>query len=350
MPGPVASADSSAALPPRPTRVHVEMVGLAVQMAVLLYLDRFAFGVAQPEIMGEIGLSEAQMGRVVKAFFYAYALAQVPAGWLADRLGPRTALTCYVGTWSLAVALMGQCNSLATLIAARILLGISQAGAYPAAAGLVKRWLPLAERGRANGAISMGGRAGGLLAAAFTPVVMAVAHRNFGLTAGTWRVALMFYGSLGILWAFVFQRGFRNTPQEHPRVNEAEALRLIAGPATRSQPSSRAASTPWLAIVSSLNVWLLCLINFLVNVGWIFIAAWLATYPRTVHAADIHSAGWLTAVTGLAGMAGCLAGGFLTTGSWRPCGLAWGRRIPGLLGSRRRCGRLFPLLSARNNR
>ena len=76
---------------------------------------------------------------------------------------------------------------------------------------------------------------------------------------------------------------------------------------------------------------MLCLVNFFVNVGWIFLATWLATYLREVHEVSLDGAGWLTALTGLAGMAGCLTGGWVTDRLVHRLGLCWGRRLPGML-------------------
>ncbi len=80
-----------------------------------------------------------------------------------------------------------------------------------------------------------------------------------------------------------------------------------------------------------MNVWLLCLVNFFVNIGWIFLPTWLATYLREEHSLSIQATGWLTAGTALAGMAGCLTGGWATDRLVRRFGLRWGRRIPALL-------------------
>ncbi len=102
-----------------------------------------------------------------------------------------------------------------------------------------------------------------------------------------------------------------------------------APPTATISPLSR--GTPWRHIVSSRNVWLLCLVNFFVNVGWIFLATKLGTYLRRVHEVSRDDAGWLTALAALAGMVGCLTGGWFTDRLVRRFGLCWGRRVPGIL-------------------
>lgn len=163
---------------PRPTRVRYAIVLAAMLAAVLLYLERVCLGVAEVFIREDLKISKAGMGWVMSAFFFAYALGQVPAGWLAQRYGPRLMMTLYM----LGLGLFGACIALSqdivTLFISRLLLGLSQAGAYPTAALLVKRWIPDRDRGFASSVVAFGGRFGGatanwitgLLIVAFVPM------------------------------------------------------------------------------------------------------------------------------------------------------------------------------------
>src|SRR5438094_7331477 len=90
-----------------PTSVRYLVVGLGFLMAVLLYVDRFAIAPISTTIIRDLGLDEEQFGRVVFAFFLAYAFCQVPAGWLSDSLGARFTLALYVVGWSLATMGVG---------------------------------------------------------------------------------------------------------------------------------------------------------------------------------------------------------------------------------------------------
>src|SRR5882724_11354728 len=116
------------------TRVRFLVVGLCVAMAVVLYLDRYALAPITSSILAELKLDEEQFGRTVFAFFLAYALCQVPAGWLSDRFGARITLALYVVGWSLATIGLGLVQGLMGIMLLRIMLGATQAGAYPAAA------------------------------------------------------------------------------------------------------------------------------------------------------------------------------------------------------------------------
>ncbi len=163
----------SAAPAGRPTNVRFLTLTLCITMAMLLYLDRYALSPVTSTLLNELHVSKEKLGRgVFFSFFFAYAILQVPAGWLSDTLGARRMLALYVAVWSLATISMGLVNGLAAIFFVRFLLGISQAGAYPTAASVIKRWFPYGARGRASSAVSMGGRAGGLLAFAMTPSLL----------------------------------------------------------------------------------------------------------------------------------------------------------------------------------
>ena len=326
----------------RATHVRYGILALVVVMSVLLYLDRLALSPAQTTIGEELGIDEEQQGIMQSCFFYAYALFMIPAGWMADRFGARKMLLIYVATWSIAIAFMGFAESFVILAAGRLFLGLGQAGAYPAAAGLVKKWIPATSRGAANSLISLAGRGGGVLAMAITPILMNEWGRFTGRDVGLWRAVFMMYGFFGIVWCVIYFLKFRDTPAEHPGCNEAER-ELIRGPMiSKQKPEKKSEESPspqppkqqssnYGFYRGVLTMLMMCLINILVNIGWIFLAAWMPSYLQTVHGLERSTAGLMTAITGITGMAGALSGGFLTDALAGRFGLGWGRRIPGML-------------------
>jgi sugar phosphate permease len=327
-----------------PTGIRYLVIVLCMAMSVLLYLDRFALSPATDSILRELHLTKEEFGRTYFAFFFAYALLQVPAGWLTDRLGARGTLTVYVIGWSLATVCLGLANGLTAILLMRLALGATQAGAYPAAASLLKRWIPAIARGRANTTVSMGGRAGGLIAFFCTPLLMLLVGRWLGWETGRWRAVFVLYGSLGFVWAALFWWLFRDLPRLHPWCNHAE-INMIGQPLSNTRQSGlslaetiRQMVTAFLALLRSKEVWLLCIFNCAVNVGWIFLVSWLPQYLVEKHGSYLTAkigdklvvAGVMTAVTGLAGMCGGLLGGATTDRLVRSFGLSWGRRLPGL--------------------
>lgn len=142
--------------PSSPTRVRYLVVAVAALMAVLLYLDRFCISFAEVFIKEDLGLTDGQVGWMLSAFFWAYALSQVPSGWLTDRFGPRIMLTTYVLGWSLLTGLTGMVASFWSLILVRFGFGIAQAGAYPTGASIIGKWMPVSARATASSIVSVG--------------------------------------------------------------------------------------------------------------------------------------------------------------------------------------------------
>src|SRR5438876_240365 len=337
-----------------PTSIRYLVVGLGFFMAVLLYVDRFAIAPIATTIIRELDLDDERFGRAVGLFFFAYALFQVPAGWLSDRLGARWTLALYMLGWSLATVGLGLAGGLITISAMRIVLGITQAGAYPAAASLLKRWVPPGGRARANTIVSMGGRGGNLLAQFLTPLLALAAAQLFGWQSGGWRIVLALYGTLGLAWAALFVWLYRDDPANHPACNAAERELISpqsgpghprSGSAPREEPSGGARSF-FFAALTSPELWLISAMGIAVNVGWVFLVTWLPRYLVARHgsalAAYVESpevlAGTLTALTGLGGMIGSIAGGAAADYFVAAYGLRWGRRMPGLLAGFVVCG------------
>jgi len=159
---------TSAAPATQPTRVRYLVLCVTFAMAFLLYLHRFCMSYAQQYIREDLSLSNDDLTWCFSAFFLTYALAQVPSGWLSDRYGARLMLTLYILVWSCVTATMGAATGILSLLVIRLAAGIGQAGAYPTAASLIGRWIPLCSRGTASGFVAWGGRLGGGLAPVLT--------------------------------------------------------------------------------------------------------------------------------------------------------------------------------------
>lgn len=303
------------------TRVRYHVIGATTLAAVMLYLDRICIAeIAKlDQFRTDLGLTEKQVGVVLSAFFFAYALAQVPAGWMSDRFGPRKMLPTYIVIWSLCTMLTGIANGLLMLLLARLLFGVSQAGCYPAAGSLIKRWVNLPRRGTASSIVSFGGRLGGATA----PVLTAWLLKDY---LG-WRAVLMIYGAVGLLVAIHFWRVFRDSPSEHPDCNQAER-EWIAGVEPESTDTERPTFPPLLPLMRSGTMWLMCALQFGINVGWVFLVTWLPTYLKEVKQVDPKVGGLMSTIVLVAGIIGMLLGGPLTDFSARKLGHRWGRSLP----------------------
>ena len=128
------------------TFVRYRIIGLTVGMSILLYLDRFCIGPVTGDIINDLHFDKAKFGWAIGLFFWSYALFQVPAGWLCDVFGSRKSLIIFVLGWSAVTMCLGLASSLWMFLLLRILLGVAQAGAYPSAAGFIKKWIPVEGR------------------------------------------------------------------------------------------------------------------------------------------------------------------------------------------------------------
>lgn len=303
------------------TTVRYRIIGATTLAAVIMYLDRNCIAeiVKLDEFKSSLHLDEQQTGAIMSAFFLAYALCQVPAGWLSDRFGARRMLPLYICVWSLCTLLTGLAAGFLVLIVVRAMMGIAQAGCYPTAGSLVKRWIPLARRGTASACVSFGGRLGGAIA----PLLTAWLLTNLL----TWRWVLAIYGVVGFLVAAYFWRVVRETPAMHADCDEEERALITAGNGESAQTGA-AEFPPLLLLMSSSTMWLMCMLQFGINVGWVFLVTWLPTYLKTIKHVDPAIGGFMSTVVLAAGVIGMLCGGPLTDFAAKRLGRRWGRSLP----------------------
>ena len=147
--------------PTPPTRARFVVIALMVTLAVITYIDRVGISVALPVMRKELGLSTIQVTWVLSAFAWAYAIFEIPGGWLGDRIGPRKVLVRVVIMWSFFTAATGWAWNMASLIVARFLFGAGEAGCYPNLAKAFTNWLPAHERRRAASVMWLSARWGG---------------------------------------------------------------------------------------------------------------------------------------------------------------------------------------------
>jgi len=302
----------------RPTRARRTMVGFALGAMAVAYLDRICISTAAPAMKADLGLDDAEMGYVFSAFILAYALFEVPSGWLADRFGSRLMLTRIVVWWSAMTAATGATQGFASLLAVRWLFGMGEAGALPSLTRAFGRWLPVRERGRAFGLTLM---AAGLGGAATQPIVVAILERV------SWRHAFPIFGCVGLAFAASWWIWFRDDPRDHAAVNAAELAEIGCDPPSAAHPRM-----PWRAFVRSRTLAALAAMYFGSIYGWYFYLTWLPTYLMRGRGFDLAAVGWLAAGPLVAIATGSLVGGVLADTLARRLGARIGLRLPGLVG------------------
>ena len=259
-------------------------LGLLLLAGVTNYTDRVALSVANPLIRADLHLDAAQMGLLLSAFIWAYALAQLPTGALVDRLGPRRLLTVAMLLWSAAQAAAGLAGNAAQFAVARIALGVGEAPQFPVGATVVRSWFAPRQRGLATGVFNSASTLGPALA---PPLVTAL------MLASGWRVAFALMGAAGLvvagLWAGLYRE--RRTPAAR-----------VAGPL---------GVTGRRGLFASPTLWAMMLGN--AGSGYMnwFYAAWLPGFLEIQRHVSVPKTGWLAAIPFAFGVLGSLTGGWL---------------------------------------
>lgn len=304
----------------RSTHTRYWVIVFAVALAIIQYIDRVCISQAAPFIQKDLGLSPEQMGWVFSAFTLAYALFEIPAGYLGDRIGPRKVLLRIVVWWSAFTAITGWTWSFMSLWITRFLFGAGEAGAFPNLTKAFNRWLPQQERTRAQGVMWMSARLGG----AFTPVLV------FGcLQLVNWRSAFLMFGLAGVVWAVVFFWWYRDDPRAHPHVNAAEAALLPV-----EEELGHRFRAPWKKLFASRTVWCLCGQYFACSYSFYFFITWFPTYLFQARHFDVKQSALLAGTPLFVGAFGSLFAGWVSPILGRALGdVGLARRGIGALGS-----------------
>ncbi len=320
----------------RATTVRYRVLLLAMLVAVLLYLDRICMSTAAEAVSKDLKISKLELDVLLGAFFWTYALGQLPAGWLGDRFGARWMLGSYIVLWSLSTGLMGFAGSTTAILALRLSCGLFEAGAYPVAASIVRRWMPIDQRGIASSIVAVGGRLGGAVAPILTIQLMlwwTFSEGYWNLQEGaepsptSWRPVMMLYGVVGIAIAAVFVFLFRDWPNEHPKVNAAENELIRKGDPIAQGRDEPHTPFPWRSLLTSYAMWMCCFVQFVANFGWVFLVTKMPEYLKQVHQADAQTQGFLQSLPLVAGVLGLLLGGWFTDRLTRSFGPRWGRAL-----------------------
>ncbi|HDR9764845.1 TPA: MFS transporter [Burkholderia cepacia ATCC 25416] len=263
-------------------------------MYFITYLDRVNVSTAAAGFGKEFGLNKTEIGLVFSAFAYPYLVFQIIGGWVSDRFGARRTLLACGLLWAVATLLTGMAGGLASLLAARLLLGLGEGATFPAATSAMSRWVPREKRGFAQGVTHAFSRVGNAVAPAAVVAVMAV----YG-----WRESFYICGVISIVWVAVWALVYTEHPKDHPRITQAE---LDALP----QPKPKPAAVPWgplfrrmmpVTIVYFCYGWTL----------WLFLS-WIPQYFLHSYDLDLKKSAVFASAVFFAGVIGDTLGGIVT--------------------------------------
>ena len=289
-----------------PLRIRHLILFVLCLMYFVAYVDRVNISMAGPAMRKDLGLTPIELGLIFSAFAYPYAAMQIAGGWASDRFGPRRVLVALSLVWATATILTGLSWSVASLVVCRVLVGIGEGGAFPAATRAFTWWLPVRERGFAQGLTHSFARLGGAIT---PPIVLAIVAR-YG-----WRESFIVLGAASLAWTAVWLASFRDTPEEHPWMTVAELAEIRDG---GEAPRGVRASTPWRQIAG--RMWLVTVVDFCYGWSlWVFLT-WLPSYLSESRGFRLDQMALMTMLPLLAGVVGDTLGGVISDAIFRHTG------------------------------
>lgn len=261
------------------------------------YMDRQILGLLAPDLQRIIGWNEIEYGYIVTAFQAAYAIGLVLFGRFMDRYGTRIGYSVSVAWWSLAAMGHALASTVFGFGFARFMLGLSEAGNFPAAIKTVAEWFPKKERAFATGIFNAGSNVGAILAPLLVPWI--------ALTWG-WQEAFILVGAIGFGW-IIFWWIFYEVPQRQKRLTQAE-LALI-----QSDPPDSPVKVPWLKLISYRQTWAFALAKFLTDPIWWFYLYWVPKFLNKSYGLTLDKIGIPLVIIYLMADVGSIGGGWLSS-------------------------------------
>lgn len=278
-------------------RIRGRVLILLCFMYAISYIDRTNISTALPHITEDFGFNETTAGLIVSAFALPYALLQVFGGTIAEKFGPRKALFVITVVWGVATLWTGFSVGFWTLFAARALLGLSEAAAFPAATQAMSRWIPRDRNGFAQGVVHSAARLGNALA----PLLVAWV---IGAT-GSWRWAFFATAVLSIAWAVVWFVWFRDKPEDTAGIRQVELDELPPVETRATRPP-----VPWRTLARQILP--VTFVDF--GYGWVLwvFLTWIPTFLSSTYGLPISQFALFTTLVLLAGVVGDTVGGMLS--------------------------------------
>ncbi len=315
----------------QPTRFRWKVFLLACGTSWLLYLHRYLFALIKPELVKEWGLKKDELGLLDSAFSVFYSGFQIPLGILTDAIGVHLMLTGMIVVWSLGLGMHAMATLPSSLWSARAVLGVGQSAAFAAQTRITRSWFPPSIRTTLQGWVGVFfGRFGGLSAN------LLVGSLLLGVFHLPWRIVVFAMMGVGLFHALLFAVLFRNTPEEHPKVNEAEAELIAEREGKPQTPEPRLTIREMFRRMSPRSLGNLFVLNFQTILSTLadnIFSAWIPLFLWEVHGLKFTEMGFYSALPLLGGALGGAMGGWLNdrlitrTGNRR-----WSRSLVGFVG------------------
>jgi sugar phosphate permease len=298
----------------------------------MLYLHRYVFALMKPTLIEEFDLSKTELGLLDSGFAVFYSSCQVPMGIAIDALGVRLILTLMMVVWCVGLALHAWAPNKEDLWYGRAVLGAGQSGVFAALSRVTRNWFPVRIRTTAQGWIGVfWGRIGGMSSN------LLIGSLILGVYFVPWRTAVYGLSAAGIVYAVVFALLYRNTPRQHPYVNDAEVDLIEASPTEVSQNAIKKLTIREMfgrmSPRSIRNLLTLNVQTILSTIADNIFSAWIPLFLFEVHHLKFKEMGFYSALPLLGGACGGALGGWLNDVMIRRTGsLRWSRTTIGMAG------------------
>ncbi|TKI04346.1 MFS transporter [Martelella alba] len=277
-------------------RLRWGVVLILLLAAIVNYMDRANLSIANTTIAGEFGFSQTEMGLLLSAFLWPYALSNLPAGWLVDKFGPKRMFSWALCLWSACTVATAFVNGYSFFYGLRMLLGVAESPFFTSGIKITHRWFGENERGLPTAIINTGSQ----IANAIAPPILTVLLLSFG-----WRGMFIGIGLLGLPLILAWWKFYRD-----PDARE-DAL-IHAGHRSVSTAAERQVKTDWGSLFHHKTTWFMIIGNFSIMFTiWVYLT-WLPGYLEKSLGFSLKATGWIASIPFLAGILGVLVGGMLS--------------------------------------
>ena len=278
------------------TRTRWWILSLVFLATTVNYLDRNVINTLQPVIKQEMKFNDQTYGNIVSAFQFFYMIGFLLAGKFIDRFGVRMGYAVAGLWWTVAAALTPLAAAPMQLAFWRGMLGLGEAGNFPAAVKTVSEWFPQRDQALAVGIFNSGTS----IASMIGPPLFVALNAAYG-----WRTCFLITSSFGLLWLVVWWFSYR-LPHEHQGVNQAELAYIRSDAAKEGEPA-----VSWRQALSYKQTWGFACGKFFSDPVWWFYLSWLPPYLYDVRKFDLKAIGWALPVIYLAADIGSIGGGWI---------------------------------------
>ncbi len=264
----------------------------------ICYADRTNIGIAIPIFVSNKG----DRGVVLSAFFYGYILTQIPAGYLASRIGVKAVLGVGVVVWTLFdTSTILVSHSIPLLFIIRACMGCGEGAVMPSLHRFATNWFPVSERSTMVAVISSGSDIGTIAALFLSPWILNVSN-------GQWRYIFLVFGGFSALWMFFYVSHVSSKPEQHPRISRDEK-ELIVSSRKLTSGAIHNQQMPWHTLLTNKHLWVIYVTHFSYNYSWYVLLGWLPTYIQDHLGLDLKENQLLAATPYTCGFVGLLVGG-----------------------------------------